>query len=102
MSEEVLGFKKKKMTCHYCGKLGEPKMLTFLCKECADIPILKKQNEIKLVPVVELAWLKKYCRRANKTNRKNWLRTENQCYYEKILARKNLLSAVRVQAGEKK
>lgn len=62
MSEKVLGFKKQKTICHYCDKLGEPKMLTFLCKDCVKIPIFDKKDKIKLVPIVSVEWLKRWCK----------------------------------------
>ena len=62
MSEQVLGFKKQKMICNYCDKLGEPKMLTFLCKDCADMPIFNKKDKIKLVPVVSVEELEAFCK----------------------------------------
>ena len=101
MSEKVLGFKKQKTICHYCDKLGEPKMLTFLCKDCVKIPIFDKKDKIKLVPIVSVEWLEKRINKRLKElnyNPNAVFTPANQRTYEL----QTLLSAVRKQAKVKK
>ena len=56
-----LGFQKTKMNCHYCGELREVGVMSYLCKDCMDIPVFQDDKQIELVSVIPLAALEKFC-----------------------------------------